>query len=60
MNFLKFMEDDDESKYPQLNAIRGTLSLLVNVSGTNKFQFAYGINILLVSPALEGHFLTCH
>ena len=65
MQFLKFMDDVNKSRYPQANTIRDTLSLLVKVSGTNKVQFAYGINILLGSPleterALEGHFLAFH
>ena len=39
------MEDADESKYPQVNAIVDPLYLLIKVPGTNKFRFLYGINI---------------
>ena len=50
MQFLKFMEDDNESKYPQFNAIIYLLSILVKVLGTNNFRFAYGLNLFLGSP----------
>ena len=65
MKFLRFMEDDDESKYTQVNAIRDPLSLLVKAQGTNKVQFTYGITLFLVSPLEtkpepEGYFLAFH
>ena len=37
MKFLKFIEDDDKSKYPQVNEIRDPISLLFKVPGRNKF-----------------------
>ena len=59
------MEDDNDGKYPQVNAIKHPLYLLIKLPGTNKVQFVYGINIFLGSPletkpALEGQLLACH
>ena len=65
MQFLEFVEDFDESKYPQVNAIRYPLSLLIKVPVTNKLRFAYRQNLFLGSQlktkaVLEGHFLAYH
>ena len=65
MQFLKFMDDANQSKYPQVNAIRDPLSLKFKVPGTNKVRFFYELNIFLgylleAKPVLERHFLACH
>ena len=65
MQFLKCMEDANESSYPQVNATRDPLPLMVKVPGMNNFQFLYRLNTSLGSPleaktALEGHFLAYH